>query len=215
MSRSTETAIREIQRTPGGWIHVEAIRKTRAGVVLSLDVRKGKRGATIGGWEVTCDGIRELNLSDLDGGGIRLYRSSHPSAKQYVAPMARLRCRQAGNVVSVLGALAQAHLAAVDDWIPLDRYLPMDSHAKTSFVVAGPDFLVRAYARALRRLDLVVSVKAVARRRRATPAPSVLHFGNSFIVANGFEVARRSMGLENNEMHLTRSATARRRSPRK
>jgi hypothetical protein len=191
MSTSLARAIQAIKSRPGGWLHVETIRKTRTRVLLSLALREGKGGRWISGWDVSCTGVREINVSDFDGGGIRLYRSAHPAARQYTTRMAQLRCQPAGRWGAILGALAAAHVATVDDWIPLDRYLPMKRADKAGFVVRAPDFLVRAYARALGGLGVVVRVTTVGPRRRPSPAPRVLHLGNSFVVADGFEAIQR------------------------
>src|SRR5579863_5704402 len=90
---SLAVAIRSINRPPGGWLHIDAIRKAGSGIVLSLGPREGKRGRRVLGWEVSCQRVREIGVSDLDGGGIRLYGSRHPAARQYAARSARLRCR--------------------------------------------------------------------------------------------------------------------------
>jgi hypothetical protein len=104
---------------------------------------------------------------------------------------------------AILGALAAAHVATVDDWISVDRYLPMEAGAKADLVIRAPVFLVRAYAKALARLGAVVRVKPAARKRRTSPPPRVLHFGNSFVVADGFEATLGARKLEKNQMQRT------------
>jgi hypothetical protein len=122
MRTSLARTIRTIQSRPGGWLHLENIRKVSTGVVLSLALREGKGGHWMRGWEVSCRGVREIRVSDLDGGGIRLYRSTHPAARQYATRMAQLRCRPGGRGSAgfgpghlasraILGALAAAHVA--------------------------------------------------------------------------------------------------------
>jgi len=207
MTTSLPNVIRAIQSRPNAWLHVETIQKVRTGVVLSLALREGKGGRWIGGWDVSCRGVREISVSDLDGGGIRLYRSSHPAARQYATRTASLLCRTDGKGSAILGALAAAHVATADDWIPVDRYLPMEAARKANFVVRAPDFLVRAYARALGKLGVIARVRTVGRQRRS-PAPSVLHLGNSFVVADRFEASLGAKRLENNQMRRTAPAQA-------
>ncbi len=211
MKTSLTKVIRAIQTKPDGWLHVEAIQKVGTGVVLSLALREGKGGQWISAWDVCCSGVREISVSDLEGGGIGLYGSSHPAARQYATGMAKLRCRPDGKGSAILGALASAHVATVDDWIPVDRYLPMQAGAKGDFLVRAPDFLVRAYAKALERLGVVARVSAVARKGRRSPAPRVLHLGDSFVVADRFEAALGAKRLENNQMQRAAPAQAKAR----
>lgn len=213
MKTTLASAIRAIHAEPNGWLHVEAIRRTATGVLISLSLRKSKGGKWISGWDVICRGVREISVSDLDGGGIRLYRSSHPAARQYATQTAQMRCRPDGNESMIWGALAVAHMATVDDWIPVARYLSMEAAPKAELVVRAPAFLVRAYAKALAKLGVIVRVHAGSRKQRRGPAPSVLHLGNSFIVADRFEAALRAKRLGNNQ--IERAASAQPRTPRR
>ncbi len=196
MTTSLASAVRAIQSKPGGWLHVDAIRKEGARVVLSLALREGRGGRWISGWDVSCRGVRELSVSDLDGGGIRFYRSSHPAARQHATRSAELRCRADGRRSAILGALAAAHVAAVDDWIPVHRYVPIKAVATGNFVVRAPQFLVRVYAKALDKLGVVARVRVLGRKRRRRAPPRVLHLGSSFVVADRFDATVRSKGLE-------------------
>ena len=72
---------------------------------------------------MTCRGVHEVSISDLDGGGLAYYPASHPAAKQYVARQAELRWPCSSNEARVIDTLHRAHADAVDDWIPFDRYL--------------------------------------------------------------------------------------------
>jgi hypothetical protein len=186
LSSSLERAIGTIHKTPDGWVHIEGVRRGRPGLVLSLVLRKGRTGRRLDEWQIHCRRVREFHISDLTGGGIRLYSGGHPAARQYTARKARLRCQPEGSRRDMLAAIAAAHFAAVDDWVPIERYLPMEQAPNGAFIVQAPDFLVRAYARALRRLGLTVRT-SMAREANARTRPKVLHLGNSFVVAEGFE----------------------------
>jgi hypothetical protein len=190
VSSSLEKAIGTIHKTPDGWLYIDGVRQGRPGLVLSLVLRKGKMGRRLGEWRVHCRGVREFHISDPTGGGIRLYSSGHPAARQYTAPKARLRCRPQGSRTDMLAALAAAHLAAVDDWVPIERYLPMAQAPNGAFIVQAPDFLVRAYARALRRLGISVRT-SLTRPGKARTRPKVLHLGSSYVVAESFEAQAR------------------------
>lgn len=175
--------------TPDCWIRVDVVRRLRGGLELALAVHRGKRGPRVGTWRVHCSGLRETHIADLNGGGMRLYTSSHPAARQYAAAGAQLRVTDIDDVQRVLGALLRAHVATVDDWIPFDRYFKENGGAQRprKLVLRGPEFLMRAYARALRALPVSVRVSVKAQPKRLV-RPQVLHFGGSYIVADGFAV---------------------------
>jgi hypothetical protein len=186
---SARSTIARIQSTPDGWVRVEFLRHVRGGLELELAVHRGKRGPRLSAWRVRCEGVRDTHISDLSGGGIRLYPSIHPAARQYVAARAQLRVADSEDLDRVLGILLRAHVAMVDDWIPFDRYVKAGgaSHRSRRLLFRGPDFLMRVYARALRGRSLLVRFSATpARKGRARP--QVLHFGDSYIVANAFSV---------------------------
>ena len=194
-------AIREIHAIPDGWVVVESVSRADQGLIVSLAVRKGKTGQRLGSWEIRCRGVRELQISDLSGGGIRLYASGHPAANQFVSPMVRLSCATGDHTVRALGTLAAAHLAATDDWIPVERYLPLGSCANGRVAVRAPAFLARVYVRALRKAGFGVRLSPRQSPPRSRKHPRVLHLGNSFVIADAFEVRS---GLANNEMQRTK-----------
>lgn len=103
----------------------------------------------------------------------------------------------------MLPALYRAHTRAADDWIPFDRYLsietlwtgrPFQPHFEpisgSNFVCRGPDFLVRAYVNALEAIGERVQL-TLRRIPKLEPArPGVLHFGDSYVVADSFTAER-------------------------
>jgi hypothetical protein len=105
----------------------------------------------------------------------------------------------------VLEALYKAHVQAVDDWIPFDRYLQINTPwngtsslphfapvSGSNFICRGPDFLLRAYAKALEAIGVRVQLNFRGSRKSKSILPKILHFGTSFVVANAF-AARRSV----------------------
>src|ERR1043166_3432788 len=108
---------------PNGWGSVTNVKNAPAGVIISFAVWSGRKGPHRGSWDVRCRNVRELLISDLDGGGIAVYGASHPAARQYGAPLATLRCHAGNDVDAVRGILLSCHLKEVDDWIPFDRYV--------------------------------------------------------------------------------------------
>jgi hypothetical protein len=187
----------------GSWIRAEAVRYRPTGVELAFVALRSRRGNRIASWQIVCGGVRELSVSDLDGGGIQLYSSSHPAAKQYSADGAALQWRPSGRGPEALGALLAAHIRLVDDWIPFERYTSPRRLEASQVTWRGPEFVMRAYARALRELGLPAKV-VPKRRLRRTSRPRCLHFGNSFVVSNRFRVVSGATGLPNKELKLTK-----------
>jgi hypothetical protein len=169
--------------------------------VLSLGVYHGKAGRLGASWDIHCRGVRELSISDLDGGGIQLYPPSHPAARQYSDAKTTLRCEVGEAMSAGVGALLEAHIRATDDWVPFDRYVPT---WKSPLVIRGPAFLIRSYSRALKRLHLEPAI-SVRRGKAGRHRPlRVLHLGESYVVAAAFEVFQSARGLSNNGLKLTK-----------
>lgn len=186
------TRINEINAVPDGWVRVDSIRRVRTGLELTFAVHRGKRGRRVSTWLVQCDGVRESHLCDLNGGGLRLYPPSHPAARQFVAARAELHAAALDELSRAIGALLRAHVMLTDDWVPFDRYISEDLYrakgeSKGKVVLRGPDFLMRSYAKALRRIGVPAQLSVKGRPKERT-RPSVLHFGDSYIVAERFSV---------------------------
>ena len=89
-----ERAIESIRTlpSPGGWVRVEQVRKTPGRLELCLGVHMEDRGRRkIGAWRVICLGVREAHIVDFDGGGLAIYPTTHPAARQYAARQAEVR----------------------------------------------------------------------------------------------------------------------------
>jgi hypothetical protein len=186
-----QTAVKLIRSIPNSWARVEHLRRIPGGLELCFGIHKGKRGKKAAGWCVSCLGVHEVEITDLDGGGLAAYPSTHPAAHQYVARQAEMRWLGSSNAAEVLATLYRAHAEAVDDWIPFGRYLLVNSHwinaaSGDKFVCRGPDFLLRAYASALRVTGGQVRVTLRGSPKLKSIRPKVLHFGESYVVANTF-----------------------------
>ena len=97
------------------------------GLDLYFSIHKGRRGKAADHWIVVCRGVRESNITDFDGDGLAVYPTSHPAVRQYVARRAELRWPRSSDEVKVVVALQRAHVKAVDNWIPFDRYLQINT----------------------------------------------------------------------------------------
>jgi hypothetical protein len=121
---------------------------------LLFNILKGKRGPIVHHCRVRCVRVRQWHVDDLDHGGIRFYGSDHPLARRYSSAKARLRLEGVEDAGVATAALLTAHARVFDDWVPIERYLgsladlPVRIAARLS--VTGPEFVLKACARALR-----------------------------------------------------------------
>jgi hypothetical protein len=191
-----QNAVKLIYSIEDSWVRLDQFRRIPGGIELSFSIHRGKQGKKVDGWKVNCRGIHEAQITDLDGGGMALYSSSHPAARQYSARQAELRWPSNCEESKVLDALFRAHVAESDDWIPFDRYLfrwhgtastpTLAPVSRNKFVCRGPDFLIRTYAKALKAIGEQVQVTIRSNPKRKATRPRVLHFGESYVVADTF-----------------------------
>jgi hypothetical protein len=198
-----QNAIKSINSISDRWVRVEQLLRIRSGLQICFSVHKGNRGKKVEVWDFTCRGVHEAKITDLNGGGLAFYPSAHPAARQYSARRAELRWPRTCNEMQVLAALFRAHVRATDDWIPFDRYLLIDTPwngtsfypyfapvSGANFVCRGPDFLLRAYAETLQAMGERVQLTLRASTKSKSIRPKVLHFGESYVVANAFAANR-------------------------
>ena len=153
--------------------------------MLLFGVHKGHRGRRIDAWLVRCREVRDAVITALDGGGLALYPASHAAARVLIARQAEVRWH--GPIEEIM-TLYRAHIEAVDDWIPFD-YSSVQAIGEGTFSCRGPDFLMRAYAKALRAIGKRPRI-VLGRDRSKAIRPKVLHFGDSYVVANRFTAER-------------------------
>jgi hypothetical protein len=205
-----EKAISTIDLISDSWVRMELMRRILGGIELRFGIHKGRRGKRLDGWEVLCRGVHELKISYEDFGGMAVYRTNHPAARQYVVQSAELRWPRTCDEGRALGALFSAHLETVGDWIEFDSYLGIEfpwTHGNqhtyslpttsNEFVLRGPSFLLRAYAKALKAIGEPVKLTFRNRPKGKSVRPKVLHFGGSYVVADKFEA--RQIGEPNDE----------------
>lgn len=183
-----EDLIKRIDSLPDSWVRMEQIRRIPSGLEICIAIHTGRRGRRLETWRIRSLGIREFQICDMDGGGLALYSSTHPAARQYMARQVTLRWSGCDDSTAVFCALFQAHRDAVDDWIPVGRYLDIRAISEAKLLCRGPDFLMRAYAKALRLVGAQTHVTVRKNRKMKRIRSRVLHFGDSFIVAATFTV---------------------------
>lgn len=198
-----QNAVKMIESIPDAWVRVLQVRRTPGCLEISFGVHKGKRGKKVDEWRFICRGVHEVEITDFDGGGLALYPADHPAARQYVSRWAELRWSRTCDEARTFLALHRAHTGVAYGWIPFDRYLQIETPwtgtsfqphfapvSGSNYVCRGPDFLVRGYAKAL---DAVGERAKLTLRRLPKSEhvrPKVLHFGQSYIVANNFTSQR-------------------------
>jgi hypothetical protein len=206
-----EEAITSIDSLPDSWARLEEVRRVPRGFDLSFSVHKGRRGRRVDAWRITCLEVSEANITARDLGGIALYPSTHPAARECVARQAQVRWSGAGDEAVLMGVLYKAHTEAVDDWIRFDQYSSIRAISGDKFALRGPDFLVRAYAKALRSIGKRPQV-ILGRRNQKAGRPRVLHFGDSHVVANTFVAER--YGEKERDLSVTELRTGRKTKSR-
>lgn len=185
-------ALKQIDKIPNAWVRLGLAVPDGRTLGLLFNVSDGKRGRIIQRCRVRCIRVREWHLDDLDGGGIRLYSSTHPLARHYSAPKARLRVARVEDARAAVAALVSAHTRIFDDWVPCERYLgslgslgSLAARVADGLSVTGPEFVLKAYARGLRTLA-TVSLRRQPKQVGAARL-KILHFSQSFVVAERFE----------------------------
>lgn len=182
-------ALKQIDKIPNAWVRLGLVVPDGRNLGLLFNIVEGKRGRIVQHCRVRCLRVRQWHVDDLDGGGIRLYGSDHPLARQYSSAKARLRLERVEDAGAAIAALVTAHTRVFDDWVPIDRYLgslaDLPVRVANGLSVTGPEFALKAYARALRS----AAAASLSRRPKqvGTPRFRVLHFSQSFVVAERFE----------------------------
>jgi hypothetical protein len=177
-----ENAIKRIHSSPDSWVRVEEFRRIPKGLELCVGVYEGRLTRKAEAWRIRCRGVREFQIVDVDGGGLALCPGTHPAARQFLTRQCTLRWRGADHAASI-GTLCRAHVDAVDDWIPIDRYVDIKAISEKKFVCRGPEFLMRAYAKALRLIGAQPQLTLREKFRAKRKPLRVLHFGASYVVA--------------------------------
>ena len=183
-----EKAIESMYRS--GWVRFEEFRRLSGRCfVLLFSIHKGQNGRQLDVWRIECSQVREARISEWDLGGVAVYPSRHPAARQFIARQAEIRWNGASNDPLIAGALYKAHTEAVNDWIDFDTYSRIREISNSKCSCQGPEFLMRAYAKALRSLGREPQIMMRGRGPK-TRQLKVLHFGASRVVAEGFIAER-------------------------
>ena len=186
-----ETAIQAVHSlpAPNGWVRLEQVGKAPDHLELLFGIHnENRKRRKTGRLKIVCRGVREAHITDFDGGGLGLYPTSHPAARQYTSQQSEVRWISSVDKALVLGTLHQYHFNAVGDWIPFDRYVSLKAISKKKCIFRGPSFLMRVYAQALRASGESPHVTRRKSAHRKRGNLKVLHFGDSFVVAADFQV---------------------------
>lgn len=176
-----------------GGIDIASAHWRPRGLTLTLEVDHGT--GELSSWSVHCDEVLEYHLSSAFDCGLDIWDASHPAIDQYVQQTERLTFATAAREPArVIGELWMAHRAAVDDWIPFDRYLnaELPLHillaSNGGELAKGPAFLLEVYERVLNEHGCRPS--RVGSKEGAAEKASFIHFGESYVVARTFKAER-------------------------
>ncbi len=87
------------------------------------------------------------------------------------------------------GAVAQAHLALVGDWFPLERFFRTDLLGdRFGQLASGPERLLAVYANALKSVDESVGYLPTPEWQTKDTALSVMTWGESYSIARSFQL---------------------------
>lgn len=212
--------LREVQND--GWFHLTSFVQEGRRVTLRFEQAATSTSSLAAAWIVSCDQVREMSLTNDDLGGLNFWEHDHPVAAQFSSPKASLSIALGAHTAAeCAGVLLRAHRAAVDDWLEFDRFARPSrwlSGTTRRVAFAGPQFLLEAYQQELTQFGFTARVKRYKRklywsgmswseRKRKV---SVLHFSNSFIVAESFLASPEAPGHVHPNQRLQPS-TARKR----
>jgi hypothetical protein len=184
-----EEAVAVIDYTPDSWARLEELRRIPKGLDLYFGIYKGQRGKRVDAWKITCLGVQDALITDWDLGGMALYPSDHPAAREVIARRAEVRWSGSIDETKLVGALYKAHTEAFYDWGRFDLYSVIHKISKSKFALRGPDFVMRVYTKALRSMGEKPQL-ILRRGKKKAIRPKVLHFGVSYVVANAFIAER-------------------------
>jgi hypothetical protein len=180
------------------WLSVTHFSSERRDLELRFESFPAPADGSTNAWLVSCRQVREFSLTDCDGGGLNFWTKSHPLLSQFSSRKASLRVSVGRRTMAeCLGMLLKVHRQSVDDWIDFDRFVPPALSTRTDarpIVINGPEFLLIDYQRGLEAAGFGATLKRHQRAlywsgfgwsERRHPV-SLLHFGNSFVVAESF-----------------------------
>jgi len=182
----------------GRWLLVTSIISERRDLTIRFEFFPALTDGLVSAWIVSCRQVRDFSLTDFHGGGLNFWTTNHPVLSQFSSRKASLRISVDGRTrAECVGALFMAHRRCVDDWIEFHRFVPLALSSRTDLhpmLISGPEFLLTEYRRGLKAAGFDATLKPHKRalywsgvgwseRRHRV---SLLHFGNSFVVAESF-----------------------------
>lgn len=117
-----ENVIASINRSADSWVRVEEVQLIPRGIVLSFGIHNGRRGRQVDAWRIRCAQVHLARITAWDGGGLALYSSRHPAAREFAARQTEVRWSGVSDESGLIVAFYKEHIKAVDDWIPFDSY---------------------------------------------------------------------------------------------
>ena len=166
-------------------MRVASVQWTRRGVNVRFVMPDASR------WELRFIDVLESRFTVVTECGLHVHDDNkHVAVLQYMDRRLQLHfAAKARDPFRVIGKLRAAHIDAVEDWIPFDRYLDTKVLTKKSGLLAtGPAFLIKAYANVLKAEGCKPSMTEVSAPR--VRGGVMAHFGESYVIAASVSVRR-------------------------
>jgi hypothetical protein len=187
------------------WFRVTACSWESFNLNLTAEILDESQMKVVEQWNISAIGTREYSISDVNGGGLNYHQDDHPLIQKYLDLHVHLTFSGTPiSVESVVGELWLAHRSKVDDWIAFDAFLNTQERLDVLLkgghgqLAEGPRFLLLEYSDVLSRHGQHPSFHGERPPKKwdgekfveELSTLSLIHFGNSFIVAEMFQANR-------------------------
>lgn len=187
------------------WLNLSSATWMADDLNLTFIVKGLSENAIVSKWLVKCIDVISYSISDAYGGGLNYHEDDHPAIAQFTDPQVMLHFNgRAKSAPRLIIDLWDVHRKVADDWISFETYI--NNGSKLSELISGgygllangPKFLINEYETVLKNHSIRSSrTKEVPHKRwvetKFEPIikpVSMIHFGESFIVAKTFEAEK-------------------------
>lgn len=169
---------------------------------LVFDLIHGNDEEDSSTWAVIASNVFDYRIVDSRDDGLSHHIDDHVMLSRYTDKTVDLYFRgSCSEPEAVVGALYEAHVRCVRDWFEFEKYLntekPLSGLIKGGHgkLACGPLFLLNEYKQVLDHYGIGVSLTDTRPAKywngdswvEFERSPQMIHFGDSYIVADGFE----------------------------
>ncbi len=172
---------------------------------LLFDVRNGIEGSNSNSWLIKATSVHEYKIFKAHDCGLNYHKEEHVIIQKYSDPEANLFFNgKTKSPECVAGALYEAHVECVQDWIEFDKHINTEQklskliQAGVGKLACGPIFLLQEYIKVLDRFGVNSNLADITPPKRWSGTswveyvsiPEMIHFGGSYIVADSFYASK-------------------------